>query len=62
MNRVSAKTDRGNQVPKDGRLSRCRPSDAPLLLESSEAGVLKLMAAPSATRALPVGSDAPSFA
>jgi len=61
MTRVSAKTDRGNQVPKGGRLNRRRPGDGRALLETSEAGAVELMATPFRRPRLPAGSDVLGF-
>jgi len=42
-------------------MNRRRPRVGPRLLEISEAGVVKLMATPSAARGLPAGSDGTWF-
>src|SRR5665647_2094125 len=60
MNRVSAKTANGNQVPKGGRLNRRRRSDGSMLLETTGAGVVKLMPTSFGARTA-WGSDVPGF-
>jgi len=60
MNLVSAKTDKGNHVPKGGRLNQLRPRPCPRRLETSEAGVVKLMVTPMWRVHFMLGTMAPA--